>query len=156
MQEKTTYELLTTSNASQDLHPVLEKIKKLQSLAKQMAPYFDDILKNNCQVANCEGRYVVLIVANASLATHLRFQTALLLSQFKKNPHLQMIQEIRIKIVPSRQANKNGRQRTQAMKRLSPQTASTLRQMAASLQDERLRKIMERIASYTQTDPATI
>src|SRR5262245_6534608 len=89
---------LETDN--RELKSVFAKIKDIAELNKQVIPYLEPNVANYCQVANQEGKRLILVVANGSVATQLRFQTLDLLRKFKQNPKLQHIQEIQCKVRP--------------------------------------------------------
>ncbi|SRR5579883_131859 len=136
---------ITAYLQNEELQFVLAKAKKLAELNQKIATYLDPHLRLHCQVANLERGRLVLLAANGAAATYLRFQSAELLKQFQQDPALQSIREIHCIVRPPlTSAATPGTQ----MKPLSPQAAQSVKEIAQSLDDPRLRKIMEKIAGH--------
>ena len=108
-------------------------------------------LASYCQVANLVGNRLVLIVANGSIATQIRFLSADLLEKFKQDAILKRIQGIDCKVRPSPSSPKPTNAYQRKMPPLSQETAELVRDMAGSLEDPKLRKIMEKIAGHIDT-----
>ncbi|RDI44786.1 DciA family protein [Aquicella lusitana] len=138
-----------TSN--HNLQSLLNKVKVLKALEEKIAVYLDPALRAFCQVANYSNRRLVILAANGSVATQLRFQAMDLLRKFKQDPALQEIQEIHCKVLPSlsQPASPPAKQSAAKMPPLSTETASIVREIASSLDDPKLREVMERIADRT-------
>lgn len=134
-----------------DLHTLLVKVKQLESLNRQLAQYLEPNIAPYCQVANRVGSRLVLVVANGSIATQLRFQTPDLIQKLSHDPLLEGIKEIQCKVrltptPPSRLSHSP----TNTLALLSPETAKTIQEMAESLEDPQLKNIMQRIAEHTK------
>ncbi|TAK75634.1 MAG: DUF721 domain-containing protein [Gammaproteobacteria bacterium] len=129
----------------QELQFVLAKAKKLAELNQQIALLLDPPLREYCQVANLERGRLVILAANGSIATQLHFRLPDLLKRCQQDPALQSIREIHCKVrlsqMPSTQPA------DEMMKPLSPDTAEAVKEIAQSLDDPRLKAIMEKIAS---------
>jgi hypothetical protein len=143
---------LNADNA--DLQFVFAKAKRLQELSRNVSVYFDANVAPYCQVANIEGNKLIVLVANGSIATQLRFQMADMLRKFRsdRDPRLQKITDIQYKVHPSFSPSPmavNLKQK-QNMPLLSAETAKSIRDFAESLQDPKLKEIMEKIAGRTK------
>ena len=144
---KKPHDFLQTDN--RDLRAVFAKIKAIAELNTQMQPLLDANLRNYCQVANLIGDRLILVAANGSIATQLRFQTAELLTKFKQHPILHTIHAIHCKVRPAN-LPQSSHTRPIAMQPLSTSTADIVRDIAKNLSDPKLRAIMERIATRTK------
>lgn len=133
---------------NRDLQFIFSKIRQLEEVNKQVADYLGPALATNCQVGNMENGKLILIVANASVATQLRFQSADLIQQFKSNALLKNIREIQCKVrTVSPVLNPSTNKKQQQVCLLSQDTADIVQSMADSLEDPKLRQIMQRIAT---------
>lgn len=136
-----------------ELQTVLSKVKAIETLNHTLNPLLDPALQPYCQVANLTSGVLVMLTANGSVATQLRYHTADLIKKLHKNPALKHIREIQIKVRPPMPV---GVQRGGVAKlpnkaaKLSPECAQTLLAMADTIEDEELRAIMIRIASHTK------
>ncbi len=146
------------------LQQILLKVEQLQALNTKILAYIDPQLVPLCQVANIHEQRLVMVVANGSVATQLRFQTPDLLKQFKQDAALSFIREIHYKVdVPLAiaaagaevAATGTGTAIGDATTRkpvalLSPETADLVAAIAETLTDTKLREIMEKIASHVK------
>lgn len=143
--KKTASYLQTTDG---NLQPILAKVQELDKLNQKILPFLEPNIVKYCQIANLIGNKLVIIVANGSVATQLRFQTTDLLRHFKQDPILKNILEIQCKVRPP-ESPVGGRRTPRTlpkMQSLSPETANMVSDMAESLEDPKLRDIMRRIA----------
>lgn len=136
---------------SRDLRLVFAKIRELQIINEKLYAHLDPHIAKYCQAANVAGNRLILIVANGSIATQLRFQLSDLLKKLKSDPHplIQKIHDIQCKVhpgftLPALQSSAYPRQKMQP---LSPETANMIQEMAEAIEDPKLREIMERIAN---------
>lgn len=132
-----------------DLQALFAKIKLLEELNKKVSAFLEGSLKSSCQVANMVDRRLILLVANGSVATQLRFMTPDLLIKFKHDPVLKKIQSIQcivrptpIPAVPQKSLPK--------MPPLSRKTAEIVREIAESMDDKKLKEVFLRIAEHTE------
>ena len=137
---------------NRDLQFIFAKIKHLEEVQKQLAQYLGPALTPFCQVANLANSRLTLIVANASVATQLRFQSNAIIQQLKRDPLLKNVTEIQCKVrslaVTPHAATKN--QHTVSL--LSEETADIVQGIADTLEDPKLREIMQRIARHRSKD----
>lgn len=129
---------------SRELSTVFAKIRLLEDLTRKITPYLDENVRSYCHIANIMSGRLVLIAANGSIATQLRFQTPELLKKFKTDPSLRHIVDIHCKVRPSH--NPAPAKKNSQMAPLTQATAEIVKGMAESIEDPKLREIMERIA----------
>lgn len=140
---------LFLSHESKNLNNILTKVKELDELNQKLAHYLEPNLSKYCQVANRIGNRLVILTANASIATQLRFQGIDLLRKFKQEPILQKIQEIHCKVRPPFESTR--RFSPKKIPLLSTETAKVIRDIASTLKDAKLKEIMDRIAKHTES-----
>lgn len=136
-----------------ELQTVLSKVKAIETLNNTLKPLLDPALQPYCQVANLTSGVLVILVANGSVATQLRYHTNDLIKKLHKNPALKHIREIQIKVRPPVPVGvqRGGPVRMpKTAAKLSQATAQTLLAMAETIADEDLRAIMLRIAKHTK------
>src|SRR3990167_6420176 len=124
---------------------LLAKVKALTALNTKINRYLSPHLRAHCQVGNCTNDQLILIVANASIATQLRFQTADLLHQFRSDPSLPQINNIHLKVRPSYTPPPAI---FPPMNTLYPQTSALMKEIAQSLTDPQLQAVMLKIAEH--------
>ena len=138
---------LLTEN--QDLQFIFAKIKKLGEINKKVLSHMDAALAAHCQVANLTGNCLVILASNSSIATQLRFQAPDLLKKLQQDPALKHVKEIQAKVgVPRTQTRLSApvEKNTHPVERLSEKTSAFILELAKSLDNEKLRKVMEKIA----------
>jgi hypothetical protein len=131
----------------QDLKSLFGKIQLITELNTALKPCLDENLRDYCQVANLLGDKLILLAANGSIATQIRFQTIDLLRKFKQNPTLASIRSIQCKVRPTEMPPAS-KVTANKMQGLSAETANLVQDIAKSLSDPRLREIMEKIAKH--------
>lgn len=135
-----------------DLQTLLSKVKAIETLNDTLNPLLDPALKAYCQVANLTNGVLVVLTANAAVASQLRYQTAELIKKLHKNPSLKHIREIQIKVrppMPTGIQRGGSRKKNAKAALLSPASAETLLAMAETIEDTDLREAMMRIAGHT-------
>lgn len=131
-----------------DLHAFYLKLKALDELNAHVSRHLHPDVRAHCQAANLVDGRLILIAANGSIATQLRYQIPELLTQFKSDPALHHIKDIFCKVRPplARSQRKLTPPAASKMAPLSPQTAKMVDAMADSIDDPKLREVMKRIA----------
>ena len=137
---------LQTEN--RDARALFEKIKLITELNSTIKPLLDENIRDYCQVGNLIGDKLILIAANGSIATEVRFQSVDLLRKFKQQPALPTIQTIHCKVRPATSSSRPSSPKPTKMAPLSSATANIVQDIARSLKDPALREVMERIAKH--------
>jgi hypothetical protein len=136
-----------------DLRSLYAKIKVLEDLNQRVTTYLDKNIAEYCQVANLLGNKLVILAANGSIATQLRFQVSDLLRKFKQDPKLRHILKIESKVHPgfSRHTPLQSIPSTaKKMPLLSAGSAEIMNEFAETLEDPKLKAVMKRIAAHTE------
>jgi hypothetical protein len=134
-----------------DLNAIFARIKILEAINIELQKYLEPDIARYCQAANIIDRKLILLAANGSIATQLRFQASDLLRKFKDNPLLKNIQQIECKVRPvNAPAIVRRQQHVKNMQLLSTHTAEIIREIAESLDDPKLRNIMLKISRHTK------
>lgn len=131
----------------QELETLFSKMKALAALNEKIMPHIDPKLRGLCQVANTYEDRLILLAANGSIATQLRFQSIDLLSKLKQDKSLAHIKEIVCKVRPNPTNTRTTTRSKHQMEPLSPETAKMIHHIADCIEDPQLRQIMQRIAS---------
>ncbi|HVE43657.1 MAG TPA: DciA family protein [Gammaproteobacteria bacterium] len=135
----------------QELGQLFIKIKKIQALNKRFQLYLDNTLAPHCEIAHIVDTTLILIAANAAVATQIRYQSAELINKCKKDPLFRHITHIACKVSPFSKhitLRKNGSPATK-MSPLSAETSRIVQSIAASIQDPKIREVLLRIAGNT-------
>lgn len=139
------------SSPHASLQPLFSKLRELASISTHIKEILGEPLSQYCQVANIYGSRLVLIAANGSVATQIRFQTEALLKAIKKVPGLAHIREIHCKVKPIEASFLERPEKPkQKVALLSPKTAAILSDTANSISDPKLRAALERIAKRVE------
>lgn len=128
--------LLTYLQASnQEMQIIFAKIKLIEELQQRLVASLEPDIAKYCQVANLIDTKLVIIVANGSIATQLRFQTNVLKEKMNFGSSTFNIQTIECKVrppqplLPDRLNDKVNSKR----KSLSPQAEEFLKDIIDSL-----------------------
>jgi len=132
---------------NQDLQFVFAKVKKLAEINKKILELIDPAIRRSCQVANMAGNKLIIITANSSVATQLRYQIPDMLAKMRQDPALKHVNDIQTKVgTPQTRLSQPDNVIRQAAY-LSSETAQQIKDMAKSLDDKKLREVMEKIAT---------
>ncbi len=132
-----------------DLQTVFSKIKALEEINKRVQRYLAPELQKYCQVANFTSYRLVILAANGSIATQVRFLTADLLLAFEKDTVLSKFKEIQCKVRPVAAQGRTARA-SRAVTKLSTDTAEIVRDIAESIEDPRLRELLIKISQHKE------
>lgn len=132
-----------------DLKLLFTKLKEMEYLSHKIAAYMDFTLHRDYKIAPLKDNCLILIASNASIATHLRFQIPDFLKKFEQDPHLKKIRNINCKVSPHLSiTHKSSKTHHRKIALLSAKTSRHLQEAAQTIKDEKLRRIMERIAKH--------
>lgn len=140
-------DFLEGKNAS--MQTILFKVQLLKKLNAQFVKYIDANITEYCQVANRVGSKLIIVAANGSIATQLRFESADLLRKFRADAVLGNITQIEIKVRPTTTYS-TPKIKARKVAPLSKDTAQLIDDIAESIDDPRLKQAMKRIARYTK------
>ena len=152
---------MTKSNVGQYLQTDSKTLGSLLTRLKQLNHWniylreclAEDELIHHCQIVNLSGNSLIVIADNPHWMTRLRFHIPELLKKLRVCQGLEKIQGICCKVQPNYiQAKTKKRHSPQIM---SDHTAAAIRDIANKLQDEKLRLILEKIASRCKNPEKT-
>lgn len=137
-----------------DLRGIFEKAKRLEEINRRLGKYMDNNTAALCHVANIVADRLVLIAANGSIATQIRFQANDLLRKFRQDDLLKNIQHVDCKVHPgvSMPVQRPQKHKGSKMQPLSQESARIMQEIAETIQDPKLKASMLRIASYKTGD----
>ncbi len=134
-------------NESKTLHNLFKKLDQLHELNRVFALYVEAGIVSHCQVANLQNNCLIVIVDSANWATQLRFLIPDVIAKMKRHSGLENLQAICCKTRPDTQKHSARKKRPATpMQQLSAESADYLLSVAETLEDEKLRKIMKKIA----------
>ncbi len=136
------------SSHHHDLDSLCVKVKEWQTLNQKLSTYLDSHLATYCQLGHLIGDRLIILVANGSIATQLRFRSTDLLAQFTRDPAFKHIRHIDYKVRPVYPMSSSLQQKRK-ITLLSTATAELIRNLAETIEDKTLREVMERIATRT-------
>lgn len=129
---------------------LLKKVQTIKTINQHFLNLLEPHIKPYCTVANVMGDHLVIIVANGSIATQLRFQAPDIIKLCSTHSQLSMIKRLSCKVQPLfNSLHATPQKAPKKMAPLSQKSSKAFREMATSIEDKRLKEIMERIASYT-------
>lgn len=130
-----------------NLQFILQKSQQLLTLNESVKVYLGPNIRPYCQVANLIDNHLIIVVANGSIATQIRFSVPDLLSKFKQNPLLKNIKSIHCKVQPSlNQSYESLKPAQPIMPLISKESAAIIQEIAQEIKDERLKKSLLRLA----------
>jgi hypothetical protein len=137
-----------------DLRFLATKITALQNLQQKISLYLEPEMRKHAHVGNLTNGKLIFITANGASATQVRLHAHDLIKKFSRDPFLKHITAIECKINPNFHLP-HFRERQVLIKPMNPlsaETATLILEMAQSLADPELRKVMERIAKRKSED----
>lgn len=143
--KKSTCDLAHHTNVK--LSFLLEKTQFLLKLQEIFNSFVTEALAQHCIVANYEKETLVLLTDSASWSTKIRFQTPELLKQLKTTKPFSEIKKIKCKIRPKE--NEIVHTQKQKPMNISDENAQTIKTIANTIKDERLRESLLKLAEQT-------
>jgi hypothetical protein len=141
-----------TSN-DKDLQYVLTKALRLEKINQKISHLLGPALASVCRVANIKENQLIMIAANGTIATQVRYQTTELIMKFKRDEELKHIESILCKVSPKIIQQKEIKEKERdanfdKMPFLSKETSKIIKEIADSIQDPKLKEAMKKIASH--------
>jgi hypothetical protein len=134
-------------NESKTLLHLFKKLDQLNELNQIFAQYVEPGIVTHCRVANLQNNCLIVIVDNGNWATQLRFQIPTLIANMRQHAVLANLKAICCKTRPATHPqNTRKKRKTIPMKAISEETAKEMLQIAKNVADDKLRKILEKIA----------
>lgn len=129
------------------LQNLFQKLAELQELDRIFASHVEGPIVAHCKVANLLNNCLIVIVDSGNWATQLRFHIPDLIIKLRQHPRLSDLKAICCKTRPKDSLNRIFQKKSaKAMERISEHTSHIIQQSANTITDEKLRKILERIA----------
>ncbi|MEQ6343055.1 MAG: DUF721 domain-containing protein [Gammaproteobacteria bacterium] len=128
------------------LQPLLARAKRLEQLNHALRSQLPPPLNQHCQVANIRGDTLVLHADSSAWALKLRYSVPVMLAQLQKQPALQHLRGIDIKVRPASIAAAPAEKPRRA--HMSGDTASLLDSMADAIAHPRLQAALHRLARH--------
>lgn len=131
---------------NKSLQLLRQTLEQLNEFNRLFAEYIDPELAKNCRVVKLEKNCLFVTTTNGAWTTQFRFQIPELMVQLKQHPLLNHLKGIICKTRPLLSHRHTVTSQRRKVKKLSVQSANSVIEAAKTIKDERLRKILERIA----------
>lgn len=128
------------------LQPLLARAKRLEQLDHALRNQLPPPLNQHCQLANIRGDTLVLHADSSAWALKLRYSVPVMLAQLQKQPALQHLRGIDIKVRPASMAATPPEKPRRA--RMSEDTANLLDSMADGIAHPKLQAALHRLARH--------
>jgi hypothetical protein len=125
---------------------VLQRGQFLHRLDRLLGKLLDDDSKLHCQVGNIRDGVLIIYSDSTAWASRLRYQAPTLLKQLQQRKGLESLQKIEFRVLP-----KEEKVIKEQKARLSVEASSCLSACADSIEDERLRGALQRLAAHHKT-----
>jgi hypothetical protein len=139
--------LQTESKTLGSLLTRLNQLNKWNSILQECLAKEDELI-NHCQIVNLTGTSLIVIADSPHWITRLRFYIPQLLPKLRNYPGLEKVQAICSKVQPNYTKIKPKKRKPQ--QRPTTGTATIIREIANKLPDEKLKLILEKIASQSE------
>ncbi len=142
-------ELVSTSETEAVEH-IIRHGKRLRRFNNLLQTLLPSELKAHCQLANIKGNTAVLHVSSTVWATRIRYQIPNIINKLQDDAKGRQITNIEIRVHPgSARVKKEKAVRRASM---SKEAALSVQRCAATVDDEKLRSALERLASRKDTN----
>ncbi len=131
---------------NKSLQLLRQTLDQLNEFNRLLAEYLDAESARHCKVVKFEKNCLFVMTTNGAWATQLRFQIPELMLQLKQHPLLSHLKGIICKTHPMVSHRYTVTSQRRKVKKLSLESANSILEAAKAIKDERLRKILERIA----------
>lgn len=124
----------------------MSRVDDLKKLNQIFAENLESHIAKHCEVVKFEKNCLFVIVENGNWTTQLRFQIPDLIKKLQNHFELQNLNGIICKTRPHHTLTKVEKPPKRTMSRLSKETAEQILETAKSIQDEKLKTVLEKIA----------
>lgn len=132
---------------SKSLQSLLVKVNQAKEFNHLLAQYLPAETMKHCQVVKYEKNCLFVIVENGNWATQLRFHIPNLIKQLRQCSGFENLSGIICKTRPSYHTSKN-KYRARFLSILSEEVSKKILEIAESIRDSRLKKIIQKIAGH--------
>lgn len=126
---------------------LLGKLDELKKYNQLFGQYLESPIAQHAQVVKFEKNCLFVIVDNGHWATQLRFSIPDLILQLREHPGLEKLNGIICKTRPHPSFAQPPRIQKRQVVRLNPLTGKQIIEIAKTIDDERLKAILKRIAA---------
>jgi hypothetical protein len=139
-------------NNNQILNGLFHKLRNIRHLHSLLVAHLEPYLAEQCRVIKFEKNCLFVMTENGSWATRLRFQIPQLMAALRTHPELENLAGIICKIKPAFTNETLTAAKKRPVAKLSQKTSESILNAAKSITDEKLRRVLERIASHCEED----
>lgn len=137
----------SASDYLQGLGSIIQQVGQLKELNQHFKQYIAPEIAEYCFVTRLVNHKLTVLTASGSIATQIRFESFDLLRKFKGDAVLKEVKQIETKVRPQ-QAPGGSHKKTKKVAKLSTASSEIIESIAESIDDEKLKKALLRIASY--------
>ena len=124
---------------------------EVEKLNKQFQGLLDASLRGHVRLSNVRIGTLILTVESPVWASKLRYMGPILLQKLQNNPHIfKNINHLEIKVQPAR---KQTQKQSLSPRHLSKNASRCIQDMANSIDNEELKKALDRLASRASNQP---
>lgn len=145
MNKSKTFNELVSSSGMESVERIIRHGKQLRRMDRLLQRVLPSELQPHCQVANIKGQTLILAVGSTVWATRIRYQIPRLINKLQKEEFGRVITDIQIRVQPENTIS--NREKPARKATMSREAALSVQHCAASVDDEKLRTALERLAS---------
>ena len=135
-------------NKNSGFASLITEAKKLEFLNNKLLDLLPTPLAMHCRLVKVSSATLVIVVDSAIWSSRLRYSIPDLLAKLKHHSHFFIsIKNIEIKVNPKLHIRQNSIK--QKPKRISPKTSNCLKHTANSIENEKIKKALLKLASYS-------
>ncbi len=133
------------------LENLLKKIKEFKALKVIIDAYLEPKLASKCSLASFDDGHLAITTESAIWATQFRFQIPILQAKLVARPEFKSLRQISCKVRPPVSKPHIILEASPAPL-LTPETARIIEDAAKSISYDKLREVMEKIATHIEKD----
>lgn len=133
-------------SGSESLGPLLAHVRRLEALNKMLREQLPPPLNQHCQAANLRDDTLLLHADSPAWALKLRYSAPVMLERLRRQPGLQQLRTINVKVKPTGIATTPAKKTRHAQ--MSEDTAKLLDDVAGAITDPTLRASLLRLARH--------
>lgn len=145
MNKSKTFLDLVNASGMEAVEHIMRRGRQLQRFDKLLKSILPAELQTHCQLANIKGSTAIVLVSSTVWATRIRYQIPSLINKLQQDSGGRKITDIEIRVQP--ESISDTRERPTRRASMSKEAALSVQRCAASVDDEKLRSALERLAS---------